>query len=363
MPFFRPSVEQIRRRRISDFEYELSSQNARLDNTVENALAVSGAGSSHGLHGHLDDAARNAFPHLADDERLRQWATFFGVYQIEATRSVGTGLFSPNAALDTLLPVGTILTRSDGVEYEVLEDTLIIGANIVTEAPVRARVAGAAGDLEAGADLSISTPVVGISSSLVVGTDIAGGLDEESTEALRTRLLARIDSPPQGGGPGDYVSWAKLVPGVTRAWEYPHAPKVGYVTVLFMRDLDLDPFPDPTEVAAVAAKMAEFAPIIAPAPIAAAPFQQNIALSIDLTIEPGFVLADVKIAIYQAIRDMLAVRFAPLAVDGVLYKSWISEAISSVPGELDHKLTIPVGDLPVLAASLPVLPDAGITWV
>lgn len=362
MPFFRPSVAQIRKRRIADFEYELGSQSARLTGTPEHALATSGSGAAHGLHGHLDDVSKNAFPHLADDERLRQWASFYGVYQLEAVRSSGGGLFSTSGPLDTLLPEGAIVTRADGAGYEVTASTQIIAANLVTEAPIRARIAGAAGDLDAGSALTIQTPIAGLSSTASVGTDITGGLDEESSASLRTRLLARLSQPPKGGGPGDYVSWAKLVPGVTRAWEYKWAPKVGYVTVLFMRDLDTNPFPDAAAVAQVQQKLEEFAPIVAPPPIAKAPIKLPIFLEIDLAIEPNYDLSTVRANIYQAIRDMLAVRFIPLAADGVLYKSWISEAISGTPGELDHKLTNPPADNPVGAWQLPVLEDGGITW-
>lgn len=363
MPFFRPSVSQIRKRRISDFEYELGSQSARLEGTVEHALATSGSGAAHGLHGHLDDASKNAFPHLADDERLRQWANFFGVFQLEATRATGTGLFSTSGPIDTLLPEGTIVVRDDGREYEVTEGTTILAADLVTAAPLRARVAGAGGNLAAGSTLSLQAPIAGLQTAAVVGEEIANGLNEESSAALRTRLLARISTPPKGGGPGDYASWAKLVPGVTRAWEFKWSPKVGFVTVLFMRDLDDgDPFPDLGEVAEVAAKLAEFAPIVAPPPIVQAPIKKPILLDIQLAIEAGFDLATVRAAIYASIRDMLAVRFSPLAIDGVLYRSWITEAISSTPGELDHKLTNPLSDISVAAFELPVLEDAGIIW-
>lgn len=362
MPFFRPSVAQIRKRRIADYEYELGSQSARLQGTVEHALATSGSGAAHGLHGHLDDVSKNAFPHLADDERLRQWASFFGVYQLEAVRSEGYGLFSPSTNIDTLLPEETVVTRADGLEYEVISDTVIVGANLVTGALLRARVAGAAGDLVAGSALTLATPIAGIASA-AVSSGITGGLDEESSASLRTRLLARLDQPPKGGGPGDYVGWAKRVPGVTRAWEYRWAPKVGYVTVLFMRDLDADPFPDAGEVAQVQDELEKHAPIVAPPPIAKAPTKLPIFPFIELAIESGFDLATVRANVYKAIRDMLAVRFAPLAVDGVLFRSWITEAISSAPGELDHKLIDPVADLPVGAWQLPVLEDGGITWM
>lgn len=363
MPFYRPTVSQIRKRRISDFEYELGSQAARLEGTVEHALATSGSGAAHGLHGHLDDVSKNAFPHLADDERLRQWASFFGVFQLEAQRSEGPVLFSAQGA-DTLLPAGTKMTRADGAEYVAVSDKLILAADLVTESTVRASVAGADGDLVSGTELTLQTPIAGISSVAVVGpAGLTGGLDAETSAALRTRLLARLASPPKGGGPGDYVAWAKLVPGVTRAWEYKWAPKVGYVTVLFMRDLDTDPFPDAGEVAEVQTMLELFAPIIAPPPIAQAPTKVPIFLEIDLTIEANAVLLEVQAAIYESIRDMLLTRFEPLSGAGVLYKSWISEAISQTAGEYDHKLNLPVGDYALAAWDIPVLEDLGITWV
>jgi uncharacterized phage protein gp47/JayE len=360
MPFYRPTVAQIRKRRISDFEYELGSQGARIQGTVEHALATSGSGAAHGLHGHLDDVSKNAFPHLADDERLRQWASFYGVYQLEAQRSEGLAVFFATGA-DTLLPAGTVWTRADGTEYLVVEDTVITALGY--PAMLRAKVAGASGDMPGGTELTIQTPLAGILGTATQFFDAIGGLDEETSSALRTRLLERLANPPKSGGPGDYVSWAKFVPGVTRVWEYKWAPKVGFVTILFMRDLDVDPFPGPASIAEVEASLARYAPIVAPAPIVMAPTKVPIALTIELTLEANAVLSDVQAGIYTAIRNMLLTRFEPLGVAGVLYKSWISEAISATGGELDHKLMVPAGDYALAAWELPVLEDLGITWI
>ncbi len=362
MPFYRPNVAKIIERRIGDFEYELGSQSARVKGTVEHALAKSGSGAAHSLHGHLQDVAKNSLPHTADDESLRQQARTFGIYQLEATRATGLTAVATSAGVDTVLPGGTVITRDDGFEYEVLADTVVLGFGGAGVA-IRAKVAGTEGNAKGGITLTIQSPVVGIKSDTTLFFDIVDGLAAETTAALRTRLLDRLASPPKGGGPGDYESWAQLVPGVTRAWEFKWAPKVGFVTVLFMRDLDTEPFPDFVAVAAVAAKLAEYAPVVAPPPIVQAPTKLPIALTIELTIEPSFLLSDVQDGIYKAIRDMLVARFEPQSVDGVLYKSWISEAISSVAGEFDHKLTFPVGDYPVPAWNLPVVEDGGISWI
>lgn len=361
MPFYRPNVAKIIERRIGDFEYELGSQSARIKGTVEHALAKSGSGAAHGQHGHLDDVSKNAFPHLADDERLRQWASFYGLFQQEAVRASGYVAFSLSGGVDTNMPAGTIAVRPDGSEYEVLEDTLIPigGAGVL----FRARVAGAAGNMPGGTTLTLQSPIVGIQSEGTVIFDFFDGLEPETSAALRTRLLERIQKPPKGGGPGDYIAWAKLIPGVTRAWEFPWTPKVGNVTVLFMRDLDVDPFPGFVAVNAMAAHLATFAPICAPAPIVQAPVKLPISLDISLTLAPGAVLLDVQAAIYKSIQDMLATKFEPSNIDSTLYLSWITEAISTTPGELDHTLVLPLVGIYVAPWEIPVLEAGGINWV
>ena len=136
------------------------------------------------------------------------------------------------------------------------------------------------------------------------------------------------------------------------------------MTVLFMRDNDLgSPFPDINEIVAVATKIAEFSPIVAPAPIVKGPTPLPISLSISLTVEPGYDSITVRGGIYQSIRDILLTRVAPRAMDGVLPRSWITEAISQTPGEYDSDLLVPAVDIPVAALQLPILLDGAITWI
>lgn len=365
MPFFRPSLKDIRKRRISDFEFELGSQSARVPGTVEHALAVSGSGTSHGLHGRLDVVSRNAFPHLAEDEALIRWAQFYGISRLEAEPAEGILLVAPSLGVDVLCPIGTIWVGPTGVEHEVTESTTILAVNLVTEVPIRARESGVAGNIASGTELSIQSPITGISPTAAVGADgLTGGTDAETTTSLRSRLLQRIRQPPKGGGPGDYVRWAKQVPGVTRAWEFGGAPKIGYVTVCFVRDLDVPSiFPNSAERAKVRGELKKYAPICAPEPIVWTPDQTNLVLEIELTIEPGADLATVRAAIIRNIQDMLLERAAPQAALWHLPKSWISEAISQTPGEYDHKLTLPVGDIPVAELALPTLSPLDVTWV
>jgi uncharacterized phage protein gp47/JayE len=377
MSFERPPLTEIIRRGTSDFEYELGSQAPRLPGTVEHAFVRAGAGVAHGLHGRLDRVRRDAFWATSSDEELIRKAALFGVFHVPATRSDGyLVIFGDNG---TPIPVGTVFQREDGISYETTVGAVIDGAGFTLPpgVPARALTSGAVGNVALGTNLVIQSPTAGLTG---VATTVLGanewltGADAESTASLRRRLALRLASPPKGGGPGDYVRWAlggsdadKVPPGatppagVTRAWEYGKVPKVGNVTVLIMCDDDDDPFPSPAKLEEVKQWIMLFAPIAFPDPEVIAPNEKVVDIEITLTTESNADLPTVKAAIVESIKNMIAVRATP-PKDGlsVFYKSWFNEAISKTPGELDHKLLNPVGDIPLAQWDLVTL--GVVTW-
>jgi len=360
MPWYRPTVQEIARRRISDFEYEVGP-NARVPGTVEHALAVSGSGTAHGLHGRQAQIARNAFAHTAEDEAMVQIAAYHGVFQYPATKSSTDVIFS--GVPGTVIPLGTIVTRSDGFEYETTSGGVMVGNSV--QLPVLARVSGAAGNGSFGfGGMQLQTPIPGALSTVDAPNTIRDGRDAEDFVSLRSRLLERLSYPLLGGGPRDYVRWAKQVPGVTRAWEYGLVPKVGNVTVLFMRDEDVGtPFPGDLSRANVLAELKKYAPAALPEPIVQTPVNHSLSLSIQLTVESGAVVDDVRAAIIESLQQMIITRAEPPAIAGsVFYRSWITEAISTTVGEKDHKLLVPAGDVVLAQWELVTLEAADITW-
>ncbi len=373
MPYPRPTLAEIKKRRISDYEYELGAQNARLPGTIEYGLATSGSGTAHGLHGRIDQVAKNAFPWSADDAGTVKWAAFYGVFPNPAVRAAGEALiWGVNA---TVIPIGTEVTRSDGAEFVVISTPAKVDGvdapNIIGDPHpghahvlIEAKVAGTAGNTKVGTQLSLKSPLGGVVGCEVHGSPgLHGGTDAESIISLRGRLFERLSKPPSGGGPGNYEAWAKQVSGVTRAWEYGKVPTPGHVTVLFMRDLDDDPFPGIGSVAAVETELLKYAPLHLAGLHVLAPQDLALSLEIQLTIEPNANLTSVRAAIIKSIQDMLATQAAPAAADGaLLYRSWISEAISTTPGEKDHKLIVPAGDVVLAQWQLPTLDAANVTW-
>lgn len=362
MPFLRPTLAQIRKRVASDFAYELGSDAAQISGTVERALVEAVAGASHGLHGHLAWIAINAFAQSAEDEQMEKLAALFGVFRREAVRATGTVAFVRGAFADQVVPKGHRAKVGD-VEIEVLEDSAFTNISFFLVVNCRAVVAGEAGNLASGTTLTLMTPIEGVSSNADVHDEFTGGVDRETPLELRTRLLERLAQPPSGGGPGSYIAWAKLVEGVTRVWEFGKIdengdPKLGWVTVLFMRDNDDPPFPGVDEIAAVKAKIMEFAPLHLAGLHVMAPIELALNMTIELTPNGNPAL---EAAVEAAIKNKFAAEAVPPDDDNAtFYRSKITEAISSVDGVEDYKLTVPSGDITVDQFEL--LTVGVITW-
>lgn len=349
--FNRPTRAELDKRIVSDFEYELGSQAPRMPNTIERALVKAEGGVVHGLYGRLDAVYRNFFPHLADETGVIKVAALFGLTRKPATRARGILLLSGTNGV--VVPAATSRwVRSDGTVYRILEDFTLTGG-LVDPVLAEAVVSGAAGNCPEGTKMTLQSPLSGLQSVTEVGIGaMTGGVDREDWRALRERLLERLDNPPSGGGPGSYIKWAKEVSGVTRAWEFGKKPKLGHVTVLFLRDGDTNPFPDAMAIAAVEAKLLEYAPLHLAGLHVFAP--NKYAFTVEIQLTPN--TPEVQAAVRASIMAMLKDRASPASADGTpFYRSWISEAISTTPGEVDHKLNIPLTDI--------VLSQWDIAWI
>lgn len=349
MAFERPTLTKLVKRALSDISTRLTGAFSNLRGSPEEVLGIVVAGLTHGLHGHLKWLSRQMLPDLAEDEFLIRWANIFGVDRVEASFAEGT--VTVTGTNGTPFPAGTIWARADGVTYTQDADAIIAGGQAIIA--VTAEETGDTGNAVAGVKLTIGTPIVGINSSATVSGDgIQEGADIEKIEALRVRLLDRLRTPPSGGGPGDYVKWAKLVAGVTRVWEYPRQLGPGTVVVLFTRDNDASIIPSAGEVEEVQDKLEEKAPVTAE-PTAAAPSELLV----------NFVFASLTpdtLAVRAAVEAELEGLFNTTEPAITLELSIINEAISIASGESGHSLTTPSADVVPTFGQIPRL--GSITW-
>lgn len=345
--FSRPALPDINQRVRNDVLSRLAADDVLRRADAEVYARVL-AGVSHGLHGFIDWLSRQVIYDTAEAEYLDRWASIWGVTRNPAAVATGTVTFT--VASGSVIPSGTLLQALDGVQYETTADAVVAAPSAT--APVEAIEPAAAGNRVAGQSLSLVSPVLGVQSTAVAG-ELSGGADIETDDALRARLLARIQQPPHGGADYDYVAWALEVPGVTRAWCYPQELGVGTVTVRFVRDNDASLIPDAGEVAAVQAYIAARRPVTAQVTVVA-PVAVPVAFTI-AGLTPA--TAAVKAAVQAELADLLLREAVP---GGTILLSHIRAAISAATDENDYVLTAPAANVTTTTGQISTM--GAITW-
>lgn len=324
------------------------------------------AGAMHGAYGYLQDRARQILPGSADEATLTSWhGPFYLLSQpLPAVPSRGLVRFTGNAGAP--VPVGAILQRDDQAEFAVLAGGIVGGGGYV-DLEVQAVLAGYAGDTAADAWLMLAAGAEGVDAQArVQAGGLSGGADAESIESYRQRIVDVRKAGAQTGRAVDWVNWAKEVPGVTRAWAAPKLMGVGSMVVYIMRDDDAQPYPASAECSAVLSHLETTGTpwgelLVVP------PIQKPV--NVTLRVSPD--TPTVRAAVTAALAAVIAAEASPVArdndgrtvlpVSGVtIPRSHLTEAISAVPGEFDHALTLPAADVVCAVGELAEL--GVITW-
>lgn len=350
MAFTRPTLTALVDRIQQDFVSRLDLVAPILRRAMAYVLSRVVAGAAHLLHGHLEFLSRQTFPDLSEGAFLVRQAAMFGLSRKEAT--FATGDVDVTGTDGSAIPLGSILLRSDGAQYETAtEATIAAGVATVT---VFAVLAGAAGAAAATTPLTFESPIAGITSEAVVAAGgLVDGADEETDASLRARLLERMQSPPHGGAAADYLAWAKELPGVTRSWVYPLELGAGTVVVRFVRDDDASIIPDAGEVAVVQAYIDERAPATATVTVSA-----PVAVDLDYTISVTPDTAATRASVESELVDLLRRTAKP---GGAILLSQIRVAIGVAEGVTDFTVTSPAGD--VLHATGELAVHGAVSWV
>lgn len=236
MPYARPTLTDLRGQVAQDIAANLPGADALLRFSNLNVLGTVQAGLAYLHYGYLDYIAQNSVPFTATGEFLEGWAALKGVLREAPTSASGAVTFTGTTGT---VPAGWPLVRGDGVKFTTTETVAISGGNVVVPATANgdpAGLTGAFGNTDIGVGMTLAAPISGINSNGLVSTAFVGGADLETDDALRARMLAVYQQPPQGGAIADYLDWALAVPGVTRAWVQPSGFGVGTVVVYTMFD-------------------------------------------------------------------------------------------------------------------------------
>lgn len=322
-----------------------------LSRSVEAVLARTLALLAHGLYGQLEKTSNQLFPTLADAAGLEQWAAVYGLSRKPSVEAFGSASFG--ATLGSEMPAGTLVRSTTGQDYTVA-DTVTAQAGGSIQVDLLAVVGGLKGNASTGQKLALVSPIAGITNpGTVIAPGLIGGLDAETDDQLRERLLVRIRNAPKGGAAADYATWALEVQGITRAWVYPLWAGPGTVGVTFVLDGQAGSIlPNSTKVAEVLAYLNARRPVTAQV-FAFAPTLAPVNLTIAL--QPN--TAEVKAAVAASLADLFSRESEP---GGTIGLQALQETISTTPGETAHQILTPTADIVAAAGTLPTL--GVITW-
>lgn len=171
----------------------------------------------------LDTAQGTALDRLVFDR--------YGLVRKPAAAALGTVQFTSAAgAASTFgIPENTLLTTSDGVQFQTTEPvTFPIGSHGPISAPVRSVLAGATQQVRAGTIVAVVSPIGGAPADLAVTNALAtsGAADPESDNELRERAR-RFFTTVQRGTLAAIEQAARSVPGVRYATAFEDVDQFG----------------------------------------------------------------------------------------------------------------------------------------
>ncbi|WP_127958116.1 baseplate J/gp47 family protein [Serratia microhaemolytica] len=341
--FNRPTLPQLITQIRTDLHARLQADDVlrRTDAEVYSRVL---SGAVHTLYGYIDYLARNLLPDLCDEEWLVRHGNMKRCHRKgDATAS---GFVRWEGVSDGItVPEGAIFQRDDLLEYVTTAPATSIAG--VLRAPVVCSAPGSLGNTDDAISMILAQPIKGLPSA-ALADGIEGGADIEPLEEWRARIIERWYYTPQGGADGDYIVWAKEVPGVTRAWTYRHWMGTGTVGVMVANSNPENPIPDDAVVEATRQHILPLAPVAGASLYTFAPLPKVIPFRIK-------VMPDTPAVRYAVLAELQAMFMRDGVPGGTLALSRISEAISIATGEHNHTLFTPVSDIELGATELPIV--------
>ena len=191
------------------------------------------AAQVYSLYVQADWVTRQAFPQTAEGEYLDRHAQLRGLERKAAVAARGTVRFTAGEAWESQreIPEGTVCMTAGLIRFETTQTAVLSPGELTADVPVRALEAGTAGNVAAGAIVSMAVAPMGIS-SCTNPEPCAGGADGEGDEQLRERILDTFRRLPNGANAAFYEQEALSFDQVAAATVIPRPRGVGSVDVV-----------------------------------------------------------------------------------------------------------------------------------
>jgi len=357
MPWSTPTLREVRGLVRDAVRAHLPGADATVPNSVLRVVSDVQGATCHLTLQYVDWLALQLLPDTAETEWLDRHGDIWlvnadgTVGRKMATYAVGRAEFTAIVG-GLIIPIGTRLTWLT-VQYETTEQAVTRTEEAPIEIAIRALDPGAIGNLEAGTEMSLTSPPPGVSGRATV-VDLTGGTDTENDDDLRMRILQRIRQPPQGGAAHDYIRWALAVPGCTRAWCAPLEMGIGTVTVRVLFDdlrADDDGWPREEDLEAVTAYIDTVRPVAVKDFWVVAPIKEFVDANI-INLTPD--TTELRAAIQKSLQDML---YAMAAPGQTIFAAWKYAAIMNTLGVVSFDMATTQDDIMPSPGHMAVLGD------
>jgi hypothetical protein len=241
MPIQIPTTKQIAEQFLANYETEFGDEAPLLKKAFLRVIAVTQAMVFTVLYKFGAHQTLQNFALTANLTNLKNIGAEYGVTQKAATFYKFNAKILLNTtfgdATNIVFPIGAeMISDSNGrrylndAEYQVTETDKTNGYVIL---PHTAVVSSSESNLSVGATLTQTTPPTAggapgatdyAFAAATVDSIIENGIDAESIDSYRRRVLTEIRSVGGGGNTADYRRWAEETTGVARAFPYAGKP-------------------------------------------------------------------------------------------------------------------------------------------
>lgn len=358
MPFNRPILSTLINRIISDLNSKVENSSTFLRRSFFVIISKIFGAVAHGLYGFLEYMKSQLFITTADSDFLALHGNEFG-----KTRKAGdeaTGVGTVTGTNGTVIPADTSIQSATGNIYTTDSSATIAGG--VAILLFTAEDVGDDYNEDAGSELTFVSPLTDVSTVVTVNSSgITGGVDQETADEYRARLLLRKRQPPHGGTDFDYEDWALEVSGVTRAWAISLYQGQGTIGLAFVRDNDDDIFPDQDQRDDVYDYILEHTDPVTQLTVGIPVTAKEgffmivcTALTVNFTIQTSPNTSTVQNSIQERLQDLF--KTAGGAAQTISL-SEMYEAITSAVGEGKSKIISPTNDVTAAVNQVHVLGD------
>ena len=340
-----PTPQETREIYFSAVETELPDTNPRQQSTFLNANGKGIALAVDGLHIEIENTKDQIFVRTATGDFLDLHGGEYFLTRVQATQS--NGMVTATGTIGSVVPAGAILQSSTGATYTV--DSEVTFAAISEVLDITSETFGVEANVTESATLTFESPLAGVNSSVTVNPGgLTGGIERQSDQDFRQRIVIRKSLPPQGGSTNDYKVFAKEAkPELTRVFiDQFFGP--GTVRILFMMD---DTYSDGLPLTPDIADVFDYIDDDSRRPITARIFVEAPVLqSVDFEIRLSPNTAAVQKAVESEIKNVIRTTGAP---GQPLLRSKLNEAVSIAAGEDDHLITSPVLNVFMPVSTIP----------